>query len=59
MGPLASITALLPGMARGLCEMPVTEADELVMLRPFVSDRSDPLYVFSDAAVHASCFAQQ
>jgi len=48
----------LPGMRCGLCEKPMTAADELVSFRPFVADRCDPLYIFSDATVHAACFAQ-
>jgi hypothetical protein len=40
-----------------LCGNVMAEGDALVMTSPFISDRSDPLWRFSDAAFHAPCFS--
>jgi hypothetical protein len=36
----------------------MTTSGEVIMFSPFVVNRSDPLFVFSDAAVHVACFAR-
>jgi hypothetical protein len=46
----------VPGVTCGLCGLPVSSASEAVLFSPFVADASDPLVVFSDSVVHASCF---
>lgn len=48
----------VPGMPCPLCGMPVGRADEVIAFPPFIADRSDPLFLFSDAAMHATCFTQ-
>lgn len=46
------------GMPCPLCGKPMTAAGEVIMFSPFVANRSDPLFVFSDAIMHAACFAR-
>lgn len=48
----------IPGMLCPLCGTPITSGREAVMFSPFVANSSDPLFVFSDAAVHSVCFAR-
>lgn len=48
----------IPGITCLLCGKPVLSAAEAVTFCPFVGDRADPLFVFSDAVVHVSCFAR-
>lgn len=48
----------VPGMPCRLCGKAMAAASEIITFSPFVADRSDPLVVFSDAAVHAACFAR-
>lgn len=43
------------GVKCSLCGAPVTSVGDAVMFSPFVADRADPLFIFSDAVVHASC----
>jgi hypothetical protein len=38
--------------------MPMTARTELVMFSPLLADRADPLFIFSDATMHATCFAR-
>ena len=47
-----------PGMPCRLCGKPMAAAADLSIFAPFVADRSDPLFVFSDAAIHTACFAR-
>jgi hypothetical protein len=54
----AMMAIFIPGMECALCEIPVRSGDEAVMFSAFVADRSDPLFIFSDSVVHASCFAR-
>lgn len=39
---------------------PTTESPSrgILTFAPFVADRSDPLFVFSDATVHSACFTR-
>jgi endogenous inhibitor of DNA gyrase (YacG/DUF329 family) len=48
----------VPGIPCPLCGMSVRSAGEAVMFSPFVADRSDRLFVFSDSVVHASCLSR-
>jgi hypothetical protein len=52
------MAVFVPGMPCALCGKPMTLAGEVIMFSPFVADRTDPLFVFSDAAMHAACFAR-
>jgi hypothetical protein len=45
----------VPGIICPLCGKPVMSADEAVMFSPFVADRADPLFLFSDSVLHAPC----
>lgn len=46
------------GMACPVCGKSMTASGDVLMFSPFVADRSDPLFVFSDAVVHTACFAR-
>jgi len=46
------------GMPCCICGKPMRSANEILMFSPFIADRSDPLFVFSDAIVHTACFVQ-
>jgi hypothetical protein len=46
------------GMTCPLCGLPVGSLSEAAMFSPFVADRSDPLFLFSDCVVHASCLSR-
>ena len=46
----------VPGMVCSICGKPMEEADKVVMFPPFVANRIDPLYQFSDSVFHAVCF---
>lgn len=48
----------VPGMACVLCQQSMQVSDDTVAFSPFVTNRADPLFVFSDAIVHRACFAQ-
>lgn len=39
-----------------LCGVLLREGDELVSTSHFIAEESDPLWRFSDAAMHRSCF---
>ena len=41
-----------------ICGKVLEEGQEIVMFSPFVSNEMDPLWMFSDAAFHASCFQE-
>lgn len=47
-----------PGMSCVFCHTPMQASDDTVTFPPFVSNRADPLFVFSDAVVHSACFVQ-
>jgi hypothetical protein len=47
----------IPGAICPICEKPIGSASEIVMFPPFVANRLEPLFVFSDAVVHADCLA--
>lgn len=49
---------LVPGMPCVLCGKPMTAESEVILLSPFMANRSNPLFVFSDAAIHVACFAR-
>jgi hypothetical protein len=38
-----------------LCGLPMAADEEVVMFSPFVANKRDPLFRFSDAPVHAAC----
>ena len=46
----------ISGMECSLCCQPITNENELIAFGPFVANRRDPLYVFSDAVFHRACF---
>lgn len=48
----------IPGMLCALCGQPMVAAADVLILSPFVANRADPLFVFSDAAIHKACFAR-
>lgn len=52
------MSLFIPGTPCSLCGTPMNSATDVVMFSPFVADRSDPLFVFSDATVHAACFTR-
>lgn len=39
-----------------LCGEVLTEEDEIFATSHFISDKTDPLWCFSDAALHRQCF---
>lgn len=43
------------GAICNLCGLPINAAADAAMFSPFVSDRADPLFVFSDSVAHAVC----
>jgi hypothetical protein len=44
------------GMACAICEQPLDIAGPLVATTHFIDDECDPLWRFSDAAMHYDCF---
>ena len=40
-----------------ICGKPIKEGDETVAFPPLISNRKDPLFLFSDAVFHRSCFS--
>lgn len=48
----------IPGMACPLCSQAMRSRDDVVMFSPFVANRGDPLYLFSDGVFHRECFAR-
>jgi hypothetical protein len=40
-----------------ICEETLMEGDDLVATTHFIADRADPLWRFSDSAMHRKCFA--
>jgi hypothetical protein len=48
---------LIPGSTRcPLCEAVIGAGDDIVATSHFIGDPSDPLWKFSDAAMHRPCF---
>ncbi|NUQ73299.1 MAG: hypothetical protein HUU21_07070 [Polyangiaceae bacterium] len=41
-----------------ICRLPLMMDDKIVSFSPFVANRRDPLFQFSDAAFHQACFAR-
>ncbi len=41
-----------------LCAVVLREGDDIVATAHFIGDPSDPLWPFSDAAMHRACFLQ-
>ena len=39
-----------------ICESVITDVDKIVATSHFISDPKDPLWRFSDSAMHSSCF---
>jgi len=39
-----------------LCSQVISEPDEIVTTWHFIDDENDPLWRFSDSAIHRSCF---
>jgi hypothetical protein len=52
------MAVFVPGTTCPLCGLPVRSTGEGVIFSPFVADRSDPLFIFSDSVVHASCLSR-
>lgn len=52
------MAVFVPGTRCPICGLQMTTDDEIVMFSPFVANRLDPVFTFSDAAFHATCFAQ-
>lgn len=48
----------VPGMSCAICGKPMLVASDTVALPAFVANRADPLFVFSDAIMHSTCFAK-
>jgi hypothetical protein len=48
----------VPGMKCVLCGLPMTAREEVVLFSPFVANRRDALFKFSDAPVHAACLSR-
>jgi len=46
----------IQGMRCPLCGRPILAGESVKMFKSFVSDPDDPLFVFSDAALHFGCF---
>jgi hypothetical protein len=46
----------IPGITCRLCETPMDQNDDIIMFSPFVSNKLDPLYFFSDGVFHRKCF---
>ena len=45
-----------PGMTCPICGKQMLRTDEVVMFAPFVPNKRDPLYLFSDGVFHRACF---
>ena len=45
-----------PGMTCPICRKQMLKTDEVVMFPPFVPNKRDPLYLFSDGVFHRACF---
>ena len=45
-----------PGMICPICAKQMLSADEVVMFPPFVPNKRDQLYFFSDGVFHQACF---
>jgi len=45
-----------PGMPCPLCGKPLRGGEDIVATSHFIADASDPLWRYSDAAMHRSCF---
>jgi hypothetical protein len=45
----------VPGMKCVLCGLPMAVSEEVVLFSPFVANKRDALFKFSDAPVHAVC----
>ena len=41
-----------------LCRVVFSGSDQIVMFPHFIWDRADPLWRFSDSAMHCQCFAE-
>lgn len=41
-----------------ICDLVVNESDDIVATSHFIADPSDPLWRFSDSAMHRSCFLE-
>ena len=50
------MATFVPGMKCAISGRPITDIKEAVVFPAFVSNEGDPLYVFSDAIVHAAAF---
>lgn len=46
----------VPGTPCRLCGREMLRGDEVVTFAPFVANKKNPLFIFSDGAVHKSCF---
>src|SRR5215813_11649681 len=54
-GPMAIV---LRGKTKcSICDTVISDVDQIVATSHFISDRNDPLWRFSDSAMHRSCFA--
>ncbi len=39
-----------------ICDSVITDVDKILASSQFISDQNDPLWRFSDSAMHSSCF---
>lgn len=49
------MAVFIHGVPCALCGNPVDTAEDAVAFAPFVGNRADPLFIFSDAVVHPEC----
>jgi hypothetical protein len=40
-----------------ICDEPLMDGEDLVSTTHFIGDRADPLWRFSDSAMHSNCFS--
>ena len=51
------VALILPGKTEcSLCDNVIMDGDDIVATSHFIADRNDPLWRFSDSAMHRSCF---
>lgn len=48
----------IPGMPCIVCGQPMMASGDVMMFAAFVANRADPIFEFSDAAIHKTCFDQ-
>jgi hypothetical protein len=53
---LTAMALIYPNMPCSICREPLREGDDIVATTHFIGDLTDPLWRFSDSAMHRSCF---